>query len=64
MRRCLNRNPERGGPAIPSSRFVPHRRHPSRLPVMQVVHERCAGLDVPKNNVYGCVIVLEEGMAG
>ena len=26
---------------------------------MQVVHERCAGLDVHKKNVYGCVIVVE-----
>jgi hypothetical protein len=32
MRRCLNRKFERGGPAIPSLRFVSHRRHPSRLP--------------------------------
>jgi transposase len=27
---------------------------------MQVVHERCAGLDVHKKNVYGCVITLEK----
>jgi transposase len=26
---------------------------------MQVVHERCAGLDVHKKNVYGCIFVLE-----
>lgn len=26
---------------------------------MQVVHERCAGLDVHKKNVYGCVIAVE-----
>ena len=26
---------------------------------MQVVHERCAGLDGHKKNVYGCVITLE-----
>ena len=26
---------------------------------MQVVHERCAGLDVHKKNVYGCILVLE-----
>jgi transposase len=26
---------------------------------MQVIHERCAGLDVHKKNVYGCVIALE-----
>jgi hypothetical protein len=32
MHRCLNRNSERGRPAIPSWRLVPHRRHPSRLP--------------------------------
>jgi hypothetical protein len=25
---------------------------------MQVVHERCAGLDVHKKNVYGCILVL------
>lgn len=27
---------------------------------MQVVYERCAGLDVHKKNVYGCVITLEK----
>ena len=27
---------------------------------MQVVDERCAGLDVHKKNVYGCVITLEK----
>lgn len=32
MRRCLNPSYQRGGPAIPSWRFMSHRRHPSRLP--------------------------------
>jgi hypothetical protein len=27
---------------------------------MQVVHERCAGLDVHKKNVYGSIVVLED----
>jgi len=33
---------------------------PGNDQAMQVVGERCAGLDVHKKNVYGCVLVLEE----
>lgn len=31
MRGCMNTN-QSSGPAIPSSLFLTHRRHPSRLP--------------------------------
>ena len=27
---------------------------------MQVIHARCAGLDVHKKSVYACIICLEE----
>src|SRR6516225_10130602 len=33
---------------------------PGKDKVMQVVHERCAGLDVHKKNVYRCIVVLED----
>src|SRR5262245_23100078 len=37
------------------------RRQPGEGVVMEVIHERCAGLDVHKETVVGCVRVSERG---
>jgi hypothetical protein len=55
--RCLKELSVRAKPAIPSSAFVPHRRHPSRLP--------CGALRAALTGPVGdAEDHLEEGMAG